>query len=226
MSLDLRNMDCMELMAEFPDKHFELAIVDPPYNVGASDGNFGRRSNNKPYIKNGKVYSPTPPRNELKHYANHNKTPDKNYFDELFRVSKNQIIWGSNYYPEFLNHSGAIVWDKRNTGPLSDGEIAYQSINKLVRIFVLQWSGFIKDDGNNSVKTIHPNQKPVRLYKWLLENYAKPGDKILDTHAGSFSIAVACDIMGFDLWASEIDKDYYEAGIKRVKEETAQLSFL
>ena len=204
----------MVLMERYPDKYFDLAIVDPPYNVGASDGKFGRGGNG------GGKYAPSVPRN-LKHYANYNKTPGSDYFNELFRVSKNQIIWGANYYPKYLTHSGWIVWNKLNTGPLSDGELAYQSINKLVRIFNLKWSGFLKDD-KYSKNIIHPNQKPVKLYKWLLDNYANPGDKILDTHLGSGSIAIACHDYSFDLTACEIDKDYYEAAMKRLRNHQMQ----
>jgi site-specific DNA-methyltransferase (adenine-specific) len=217
--LDLRCMDCMKLMAEYPDKHFDLAIVDPPYAVGASDGKFGRGG------KGGGKYAPSIVRNDLKHYGNHNKVPEADYFDELRRVSKNQIVWGANYYPQHFTHGGWIVWDKQNTGPLSDGELAYQSINKLVRIHRLQWSGFIKADGDNSKTIIHPNQKPVNLYNWLLANYAKKGDRILDTHMGSGSIAIACHYARLHLTASEIDEDYFKAACARIERETAQESF-
>ena len=210
--IELLNTDCMEYMAGVPDKYFDLAIVDPPYAVGASDGKFGSQ----------KKYGL---RLDLKHYSNHNKTPDNNYFNELFRISKNQIIWGFNYYPEFLYHSGAIVWDKIKDGmPLSDCELAWHSFNKLVRIFRHQWVGALKGTENGKVVRIHPNQKPVALYKWLLHNYAKEGDKILDTHGGSMSSAIACHQMGFDLTLCELDKDYYDAGVKRFREQTMQQS--
>lgn len=198
------NIDCMEYMATVPNKHFELAIVDPPYAVGASDGNFGRHG----------TY-----RKELKHYANHNLTPDKNYFEELFRISKNQIIWGMNYYPQYLYHSGAIVWLKKDVNPLSDCEIAFQSINKLVKIIKIKWFGFTKEGSLPEEKiTIHPNQKPVALYRWLLMNYAKKGDKIFDSHMGSGSLVIACIEEGFEYVACELDKDYYEAANKRIEE--------
>lgn len=207
------NDDCLNIMRDIPDKYFELAIVDPPYNVGASDGNFGRGP------KGGY-------RKDLKHYANHNITPDKKYFDELFRISQNQIIWGSNYYPEFLKHNGAIVWIKKdyNFGILSDAEIAYNSNNKMVQIFRYNWSGFNK--GNNSkdekVSIIHPNQKPVALYRWLLINYAKPGDKIIDTHSGSGSCAIACLLEKHDFLAIEKDVDYWKASVERYETEISQ----
>lgn len=202
----------MEYMATLPDKAFELAIVDPPYNVGASDGKFGGKKSH-PSLISGKLNG--------KHYANHDKTPDKEYFNELFRVSKNQIIWGSNYYPQYLYHSGAIIWDKLTTGPLSDCEIAFQSFNKLVIKFTHPWSGFNK--GCDKSQRIHPNQKPINLYQWLLKNYAKQGDKILDTHLGSGSSAIAADIMGFDFTGLEIDKDYFEAALDRFNRHKQQL---
>ena len=207
----LHNVDCMEYMKSLPDNAFDLAIVDPPYNVNASNGTFGGQKN-KPSIISGKL--------NAKHYANHNKTPDKDYFDEIFRVSKNQIIWGSNYYPQFLYHSGAIVWDKLTTGVLSDCEIAFQSFNKLVEKYTHGWSGFNK--GGDNSERIHPNQKPIKLYEWLLTNYAKQGDKILDTHLGSGSHAIACNNLGFELVGCELDADYFEAACKRIKAEAQQ----
>jgi len=211
-----QNIDCMIGMSKYPDKYFELAIVDPPYNVGASDGNFGGK-NSAPSLVGGK--------RNAKNYANHNKTPDKSYFDELFRISKNQIIWGSNYYPQFLNHSGAVIWDKKNdtNDVLSDCEIAYQSFNKQVKIFRCAWCGFYKEDeGDYSKFRIHPNMKPVKLYKWLLDKYAKQGDKILDTHLGSGSSRIACYDYGFDFTGFELDKDYFEAQEKRYKDHISQ----
>jgi site-specific DNA-methyltransferase (adenine-specific) len=215
--------DSLEAMKAMPDKAYELAIVDPPYAVGANDGTFGRR-NGDGYSKD-KKYAPTPIRADLKKYANADEIPNENYFKNLFRVSANQIIWGANYYPQYLNHSGWIVWYKHMTGPLSDAELAYQSFNKVVRVFDFQWSGFVKQRGSfaqNENKTIHPNQKPVALYQWLLKNYAKPGDKILDTHGGSCSIAIACDIMGFDAVIYEIDLDYYKAAVERFERHKQQ----
>jgi len=204
----------MEAMASFPDKHFELAIVDPPYNGGASDGNFGR--NDGTYRK------------DMKHYANHCAIPEKTYFDELFRISKNYIVWGANYYSQYFTHSGCIVWDKmKDCNPvLSDCELAYQSLDKMVKIFRFEWYGFNKGSGSfegGHKQVIHPNQKPVALYKWLLTKYAKPGDKILDTHAGSCSSVIACLDLGFDIWAYELDKDYYQAASKRITDFTNQI---
>jgi len=198
-------------MATLPDKAFDLAIVDPPYNVGASDGSFGNRGYDSKTSK-------------LKHYANHDKLPEADYFNELKRVSKNWIVWGANYYPQYFNHSGAIVWHKKNDNPLSDCEIAFQSFNKLVKYVWVEWQGFLK--GGETGQRIHPNQKPIKLYDWILMNYAKPGDKILDTHLGSGSSAIAAHKMGFDFVGCELDFDYHAAAVKRFKEQTAQLSLL
>lgn len=198
-----KTMDCMTYMAGLPDKAFQLAIVDPPFNVGASNGSFGNKGK---YV-----------RKDLKHYANHDSVPDAKFFTELFRVSTNQIIWGMNYYPQHLYHSGAIIWDKQLTGsPMSDCEIAFQSFSKLVKICRCEWNGFLKNDADGICgDRIHPNQKPIPLYRWCLENYATPGDRILDTHMGSASSAIAAHQMGFDYVGTEIDKDYYDAALKR-----------
>jgi site-specific DNA-methyltransferase (adenine-specific) len=209
--IELLNIDCMEYMATLPDKAFDLAVVDPPYNVGASDGSFGNRGYDSKTSK-------------LKHYANHNKIPKANYFTELKRVSKHQIVWGANYYPQYFQHSGAIVWHKKNHNPLSDCEIAFQSFNKIVKYVWVEWQGFLK--GGELGERIHPNQKPLKLYKWILSNYAKQGDRILDTHLGSGSSAIAAHNMGFDFVGCELDKDYYDAACKRFKEQTKQLSLL
>ena len=200
-------VDCLEFMREQPDGAFDLAIVDPPYAVGASDGNFG-----------GKAAHPCAIRGHQEHYANHDTPPGDDYFAELFRVSKHQIIWGANYYPQYLRHSGWIVWDKLTTGLLSDCELAFQSINKLVTKFTSAWSGFNKADvyGHSEFR-IHPNQKPVRLYEWLLTTYAKQGQRILDTHLGSGSIAVATNAHGFELVGCELDQSYFEVACERIE---------
>ena len=217
MNATLLHIDCMEYMAGLPDKAFDLAIVDPPYAVGASDGSFGR-GGAKAKIR---TY-----RTDLKHYANSNLAPDKDYFCQLFRVSKHQIVWGANYYPEYLSHGGWVVWDKMKTdGLLSGAELAYQSIDKIVKIFRHEWEGFRKGVGSfeeGASQTIHPNQKPLRLYEWLLTNYAKPGQRILDTHLGSGSSAIACNNLGFEMVGCELDLDYYRAACSRVEQATKQ----
>lgn len=207
MISEVINMDCMEGMRQFPDKFFDLAIVDPPYGIGADV------AQNKAGEKWGfKKYKDTN-WDEIR--------PTKEYFDELFRVSKNQIVCGGNYFTEFLPPSmGWIVWDKIQRLSFSDGELIFTSFNKALRI----WDyGRGANQGFNNEKRMHPTQKPVPLYKWLLHNYAKPGDKILDTHLGSGSSRIAAYNMGFDFWGFELDRDYYEAQEKRFKEQTAQL---
>ncbi len=203
--------DCVSYMQSLPDGCFDIAIVDPPYAVGASDGSFGRggaRAKNSFY------------RTDLKHYENANKVPDAEYFKQLFRVSKNQIIWGANYYPEYLRHSGWIVWDKmKHDGLLSEAELAFQSFSKTVNIFRHEWEGFRKGVGSfeqTLSSTIHPNQKPVRLYEWLLENYATEGQSILDTHSGSASSAIAASALDYAITCCELDATYYQSSIERI----------
>ena len=196
------NMDCMEGMKQFPDKYFELAIVDPPYGIGI-DGQ--KESICKNPKHNRKLH-------EKKDWDN--SIPSKEYFKELERVSKNQIIWGANYFVKHLEKGtkGWIVWDKGQHGlTMSDCELAYSSFNVPTRVVVINRVELLKDS------TIHPTQKPIKLYKWLLKNYAKPGDKILDTHVGSASSLIACYDMGFEYIGFEIDKDYYEAAQERMR---------
>jgi len=204
----LYNMDCMEGMKQFPDKYFELAIVDPPYGIGI-DGQ--KLSINK-----------NPKHNRKEHARKEwdSDIPTAEYFRELERVSQNQIIWGANYFVEHLikGTKGWIVWDKGQHGlTMSDCELAYSSFDCPTRVKILNRVELLKDG------TIHPTQKPVALYKWLLMNYAKQGDKILDTHVGSASSLIACYDMGFDYIGFEIDEDYYKAAQKRIEENKAQI---
>lgn len=209
--LDLRNMDCMDLMREYPDKYFDLAIVDPPYGIKQD----GHRENNRSKLAKSKKY----------HKALWDQTaPNQEYFTELFRVSKNQIIWGANNYPQYLQKSPCwIVWDKDNSGHFADCELAYTSFDTAVRKFKFTWNGMLQEDMKNKEVRIHPTQKPVQLYKWLLENYASPGQKILDTHLGSGSIAIACHYLNYDLTASEIEIKYFEDAMKRIELCTRQI---
>lgn len=218
--LDLRRMDNMELMREFPDKHFDLAIVDPPYGIGED----GSKSISRGTRPNDKWKNPKP-----KHYSTFNdKTPPSPlYFEELARVSRHQIIWGANHFldniPQPRNASCWLIWDKLNgASDFADGEMAWTSTSGAVRIFRHLWNGFQKGEHEDR---IHPTQKPVALYRWLLANYAKPGQKILDTHLGSGSIAIACHYARLHLTACELDEDYFAASIARIKRETAQESF-
>jgi len=196
--------DCMKLMATLPDKSIDLAIVDPPYGIGED-----WKKRNK-----GTKFTDTSYKNEC--------IPDQAYFTELFRVSKNQIIWGYNYFTELLGSTNYfIVWDKISSNNkvfrYSKCEIAYTSFHIPANIYSISWDGY-RMGKETGIKKIHPHQKPIELYENLLTDYAKKGDKILDTHLGSGSIAVACNKLGFDLIASEIDKDYYKAACKRIKE--------
>ena len=197
------NMDCMQGMKEIPDKYFELAIVDPPYGIG----NFVQITGN---VRGEKVNW-------------NNSIPDKDYFRELERVSKERIIWGANYYNCFNDNGGAIVWYKQvpPESNLSECEIASYSRLKRVGYVHLKWQNI-----NRSEITIHPCQKPIALYKWLLTNYAKQGDKILDTHVGSASSLIACEDLGFEYLGFELDEDYYKQAVLRLEEYRNQLKLI
>jgi len=208
----IRLMDCVAGMKEYPDKFFDLAIVDPPYGINEDGGNKnrGRKADNhkKIVIHKKKEWD--------------SAIPDENYFNELFRVSKNQIVWGGNYMTKFLPpRMGWVFWDKRIGGDFSDGELAWTSFNRALRQFTYSYHGDTK--GGHS--RIHPTQKPVALYEYLLKNYTKPGDKILDTHLGSGSSRIAAYKMDFDFYGFEIDQDYFEASEKRFKESIAMPLF-
>ncbi len=185
----------MAYMATLPDKAFDLAIVDPPYGIGEFSQTH-RNGQNKSFRKHTVTWN--------------NSIPPPEYFSELKRISKEQIIWGANYYNCF-DRGGAIIWNKNNTHPnMSQCEIASCSINRNVKRVDIDYYGFVGED-----KCFHPCAKPIQLYKWLLKNYATPDMKIIDTHGGSMSIAIACYDFGCDLVCCEIDKEYFEAGKKR-----------
>jgi site-specific DNA-methyltransferase (adenine-specific) len=231
--INLYNGDCLEAMVNFKDNQFDLAIVDPPYGIGTS-----KVSKKKHLIKQKNGVLSKTPNNNYKNKDWDNITPKKKYFDELKRISKNQIVWGVNYYVYCFN-GGRIVWDKLNDNcDQFDCEIAYNSINNRTDLIRYKWIGMFqgkeinknyykanKQNGNKKLneKRIHPTQKPVKLYEWLLMNYAKEGDKILDTHLGSGSIAIACHNLGYDLTGYELDKDYFEAATKRLKQHQSQI---
>ena len=200
---NLYNMDCMEAMKEMPDNYFELAIVDPPYGLGDAVVNSGGRFK-KYKNKNGNW---------------DNKPPNEKYFKELIRVSKNQIIWGGNYFIDKLKPTKCfLIWDKERPQGVSfaSSELAWTSFDRVVKTFYMRPQGQ-KD-------RFHPTQKPIKLYKWLLANYAKEGDKILDTHVGSASSLIACHDLGFDYMGFELDKDYYKAAKERLEKHTAQMN--
>ena len=210
----MTNEDNMQLMARYEDNYFDLAIVDPPYGIGF--GEFNRTNKDS----NGNRYKA----NKYKQSNWDDDIPTDEYFIELQRVSKNQIVWGGNYFPYLWEKGckGFIFWFKNNPVPnFADGELAYTSFNKVAKQFNYRYYGNL--DGNTSAKEkYHPTQKPIALYEWLLMNYAKENDKILDTHLGSGSIAIACHNLGFDLTACELDKDYYEAAMKRIQQHKQQ----
>ena len=207
----ITNEDNMELMARYEDNYFDLAIVDPPYGGNDAIGLKDNVNNKKQATK----------RTDYKLFKN--KAPNTEYFNELKRVSKHQIIWGVNFYNNYDLSGGRICWDKKGTA-FGRAELAYYSGSKSVNICEIVWNGMLQHDMKNKEQRIHPTQKPVKLYEWLLMNYAKEGDKILDTHLGSGSIAIACHNLGFDLTACELDKDYYEAALKRLKQHQSQLT--
>ena len=205
--------DCMDLMASTADNYYDLAIVDPPYGIGASD-----------YQRGGTQYGNSVAK--CKTYTTKDwdkEIPSLKYFTELRRVSKNQIIWGGNYF-ELYPTPCFVVWDKDNgNNGYADCELAWTSFKTAVRKFTWKWQGMLQQNMADKEHRIHPTQKPVALYRWLLQNYAKAGQRILDTHGGSFSSAVACHMEGFEMDICEIDKEYFDAGVKRFKENTCQL---
>ena len=207
-NIKLYNADCMEVMKTFKDKQFSLAIVDPPYEnndaIGLKDNTGVKKQASK--------------RTKYKVFKNIAPTPE--YWEELKRVSKNQIVWGGNY---FGLKGGVIAWNKNGTA-FGEGEVAICSTHNSVRFYEFTWNGMIQGNMKNKEIRLHPTQKPVQLYKWLLKNYAKEGDTILDTHFGSLSIGIACHDMKFDLTAIELDEDYYEMAKKRLINHQKQLT--
>ena len=202
----LFNCDCMAFMAEIPDNHYDLAIVDPPYGIGADKKNSDAA---KKSLKSAKES------NDYGKQVWDNNTPEDSYFKELFRISKHQIIWGANY---FGLSGGMIYWHKNVSMPTySDGELAYCSKINKVQYFEFTWHGMIQNNMKEKERRIHPTQKPIQLYKWLLINYANSGDKIFDSHGGSFSSACACLDMGFEFDGCELDKDYFDSAVERIR---------
>ena len=211
--LQITNEDNMLLMSRYPDNYFDLAIVDPPYGINADIKNNGKNSDRHEKTSLAKI-------NTYKKTNWDNAIPDDDYFTELKRVSKKQIIWGANF---FGLKGGYLYWHKNVTMPTySTGELAWLSwLNKLDFVNIT-WHGMLQQDMQNKEIRIHQTQKPVALYKWILDKYAKQGDKILDTHLGSGSIAIACHDYGFDLTACELDKEYYDKAMERINNHTNQ----
>lgn len=222
MSVELLNIDCVEYMKTVPDKFFDLAIVDVPYGLKmAARGNVGSE---RGFNKSGtKTYT-------IQRYKKSDwdsAAPEEAYFEELFRVSKNQIVWGANHFISKipLDSPCWIVWDKDKSGNYADCELAWTSFSTAVKKVKIRWNGMLHPNMERKQQRIHPTEKPYQLYQWLLLNYAAITDKILDTHLGSGSSAIAAHKLGFDFVGCEIDKDYYEAAVKRYKKEVAMPLF-
>ena len=209
------NMDCMEGMKDIPDKFFELAIVDPPYGIGED----GTKNKSRGKIATAKDYH--------SYSGGDIEPPPQEYFNELLRVSKNQIIFGANHFISKIPFDSScwIVWDKDNgNNDFADCELAWTSFNTAVRRYHFRWAGMLQGNMKDKEFRIHPNQKPVAVYKWLLDNYAKQGDKILDTHLGSGSSIIACIDYKFEYMGFEKDPDYYKSMIERVEAYSNQMS--
>jgi site-specific DNA-methyltransferase (adenine-specific) len=208
--ITITNEDNMQLMARYPDNYFDLAIVDPPYGINA-DLVQNELGGKKGFTKGAGTYT--------KYHKTQwdSSIPSNQYFDELKRVSKKYIVWGGNYF-QYLNDNGVIVWYKGDSGNFKEGELAKTNINTFKVYKYSRTDAYI----NHCDIKIHPTQKPVKLYKWLLDKYAKENDKILDTHLGSGSIAIACHDYGFELTACELDTEYYDKAIQRIKNHTNQ----
>jgi site-specific DNA-methyltransferase (adenine-specific) len=206
------NSDCVEGMKQFPDKYFDLAVVDPPYGII-------EKSNRK-----NKAAGAAAPRKIYNQSLWGQKKPEKEYFKELFRVSKNQIIWGGNYFTDELPISrGWIVWDKLNEdSPFADCELAWTNVLTSVRKFTFRWSGMLQGDMKNKETRIHPTQKPVALYNWIFKNYATVGQKLLDTHLGSGSSRIAAEKYGLDFTGFEIEKEYFDKQEQRYRDFISQ----
>lgn len=215
MKNEALNIDCMEYMKHCRDKQFTLAIVDPPYGIAES----GEKNKTRSCLTKAKNYYPI--------FGEDREPPCLEYFNELKRVSKNQIIWGANHFIDLISHRSScwLVWDKDNgRTDFADCELAYTSFKSAVRKFTFRWQGMLQGNMKDKEERINPHQKPVALYKWILSHYAKAGDTILDTHLGSGSSRIAAYDMGFDFVGIEIDKEYFEKQEQRFKEHKQQLS--
>ena len=202
--MKITNEDNMELMARYEDNHFDLAIVDPPYGIGHSLLSGEKRGSK--FVR-------------TERHVEWDVLPSKEYFSELKRVSKNQIIWGGNYFLDYLPSTrGMLIWDKIQIFSGADFEFAWTSFDTSAKAFRMS-----RVEAYGNINKIHPTQKPVKIYEWILTNYAKEGDKILDTHLGSGSIAIACHNRKFDLTACELDKEYFDAAMKIIQQHKRQL---
>jgi len=206
--------DCMDIMKQYPDNYFDLACTDPPYFDDTQKVIVGAGMSDTGVIR--KKFDTTTWRK-----------PSKEYFDELYRISKNQIIWGINYYEQYANCVGRIVWDKVNdSSSFSKAEIASCSFGKSVQMFRFMWNGMLQGNMKNKAERIHPTQKPGDLYQWILQNYAKPGQKIFDSHLGSGSHAVAANIFDCEFVGCEIDEQYFYPAVERIGAANRQLPLI
>jgi len=226
MTLELNQlclMDCIDGMKEISDKSVDLIITDPPYGIrtnhGVGDGSIGGFGS---FAYRTPLWSP-------KKYVMYDDTkiPSKEYFDEMFRISKNQIIFGGNYFTEFLPASSCwIVWDKENTGNFADAELAWTSFKTAVRIFKYKWNGMLQEDMIHKERKIHPTQKPVPLFEWIIKNYAKKGDVICDPFFGSGSCLVAAVRQGHQFIGFEKEQSYFDAAQIRIKKAQEQTKII
>jgi len=218
MTINLLNIDCMEHMANQSDNSYDLVIADPPYGIKQD----GHRENNRSKLAGSKNY----------HKALWDQpVPLAEYFAEIERVSKNQIVWGGNHLAALIGKNSPcwLVWDKHTSGSFADCELAYTSFKTAVRKFDYPWNGMIQGfhgDKSLNEQRIHPTQKPVKLYQWILSNYAEKGQRVLDTHLGSGSSAIAAHYFGCDFDGCEIEKEYYDLTVNRYGQETRQLDLL
>lgn len=219
------NVDCMNGMREYPDKHFDLAVVDPPYGIGCMSMTYTKEGKHRE-----KYGTQAAMKRDYSKQSEWDLRPSTEYFQELFRISKAQIVWGGNYFSDILPPSkGFIVWDKRVSDSMrndfADCEYAWLSPGLgVARVFRFVWNGMIQGNMKNKEDRFHPTQKPIELYSWIFRNYAKPGDKILDTHLGSGSSRIAAYDAGFDFVGYEIDKEYFDKQEERFLKHTEQLN--
>ena len=208
MTSEVFNTDCLEYMRTLPDKAFQLAIADPPYGIGED----GAKNHSRNNMAKATLYTP-------KEWDA--KAMPQEWYDELRRISRNQIIWGANHFISHIPFDSPcwVVWDKKNSGDFADCELAWTSFSTAVRIFRFMWNGMLQEDMSHKEIRIHPTQKPVALYAWLLKNYAKPGDRIFDPMMGSQSSRIAAYKMGFDYVGCELDAEYFAKGCERFNRE-------
>ena len=227
------NMDCMDALKQFPDKFFDLGIVDPPYGINVANHEMGKIVGGGPRTFGGKaaysVWGKLKSESASKPYHTFNDStpPDEGYFRELERVCKRRIIWGGNFMLDYLGKASCmLVWDKGRRGmDQADCEIAWTDLPGQSRIFNYKWNGMLQENMKAKEERVHPTQKPVALYSWLIGRFANPGDKILDTHVGSASSLIACHRAGMEYWGFEIDPVYYATAKERLENERAQLNF-